>query len=72
MLILGTSHNRWFVEQKFLRMAGPETADDLANRIIVELDVLGVDFQRQFAHIEHSINAKRDSLHPALQAKLEE
>jgi hypothetical protein len=70
MLVLGTSHNRWFVERKFMQMAGVTISDDLANRIIVELNVLNVSFPQQFHHLEHSISAQRDSLHPVLRAQL--
>jgi hypothetical protein len=39
MLKLGTSHNRWFVERKFVQMAGPSISDELAERIATEIDV---------------------------------
>lgn len=70
MLLLGTSHNRWLVERTFLRMAGPNIEDQLAERIAVELDVQSIYFDHQFSHLELSISAKRDDLHPVLRALL--
>jgi eukaryotic-like serine/threonine-protein kinase len=67
MLVLGLDHNRWFVEWKFMRMVAPEIADTLAQRIIVEFEVLKVDFRGKFARLQGSISANVASLHPALQ-----
>jgi serine/threonine protein kinase len=70
MLILGLSHNRWFVERKFLNMAGPAVPDELAQRIIVELGVLKIDFADQFARMKNSISVTEEALHPALRAAI--
>ena len=66
MLELGTSHNRWRVEHQFMKMAGPDVDDALADRIKVEIQVQGVDFLRHMEHVEESIGASRDELHPKL------
>jgi len=69
MLELGTSHNRWFVERKFVQMAGPSISDELAERIAAEIDVQKYDFSRAVAHLEHSITVSRKDLHPTLAKK---
>jgi len=69
MLELGTSHNRWFVERKFLQMAGPSISEELAQRIETEVQVQQIDFGRKVDHLERSISASGNDLHPTL-AKL--
>lgn len=70
LLVLGTSHNRWFVERKFPAMAGPAASDELVQRIIVEMSVLNVDFKYQFFHLSSSISLNEDALHPRLRELL--
>ena len=69
LLQLGTSHNRWFVEHKFLQMAGTTISDDLAERIATEIDVQAIDFSAQIAQLELSIGVTRKELHPVLRQK---
>ena len=69
MLRLGIDHNRWFVERKFMQMAGP-ISEELADRILVELKVLGIDFAYEFGRLERSISVGKDALHPVLQAQV--
>jgi hypothetical protein len=71
MLELGTSHNRWFVERKFVQMAGPSISNELAERIATEVEIQEIDFKRKVRHLELSIRVGKDSLHPVL-AKLAE
>lgn len=70
MMRLGTSHNRWFVENMFLRMASPNVESEVAERIAVELEVLGINFKYEFNHLSVSVRAQQSQLHPILQAKL--
>jgi serine/threonine protein kinase len=67
LLNLGVSHNRWYVERKFLSLVGPNIDEKLANRIVTEIEVEDVDFENLIARLESSISATRDSLHPILQ-----
>ncbi|WNJ99954.1 serine/threonine-protein kinase [Thalassospiraceae bacterium LMO-JJ14] len=67
MFMLGTRHNRWFVERIFLRMAGKEISDTLAERIKIELEVQNINFSRGIEHLEWSISASREDLHSILQ-----
>jgi eukaryotic-like serine/threonine-protein kinase len=69
LLALGTSHNRWLVERVFLRMAGPDIADELAARIAAEVDVQKVDFGYLIDRLERSISVSRKQLHPILSEK---
>ena len=70
MLELGTSHNRWRVEHQFMKMVGRDIDDALADRIKIEIEVQGVDFVRYIEHVEGSISASRDELHPKLRKYL--
>ena len=72
LLRLGTSHNRWFVEHKFMQMAGLSISDELAERIATEIDVQGFDFGYEIVRLERSISASRKELHPVLFKKAEE
>lgn len=71
MLELGTSHNRWFVERKFVQMAGPSISDELAARIATEIDVQKYHFSYAIARLERSISVSRSALHPLLSEKVE-
>lgn len=72
MLELGTSHNRWRVERQFLRMAGPDISDALAERIKIEIDVQSINFKARMNHIEWSIDETSESLHSILEQALED
>lgn len=72
LLVLGTSHNRWYVEGKFVKMAGVDISEQLAKRIRVELDAQGIDFNYHIAHLTRSINVGTSSLHPVLQQALDD
>ncbi len=69
LLELGISHNRWFVERMFVRMAGHDISEDLAKRIVTEIDVQGLDFVDLINRLERSIHPQRENLHPILQQK---
>jgi hypothetical protein len=69
LLEMGVGHNRWFVERKFMKMAGPEISDALAARIAAEITVQKIDFPRLIERLERSISASRTQLHPVLRAK---
>lgn len=66
MLELGTSHNRWFVERKFLSMAAPSISDELVQRIIIEIEVQDFDIKRRLRHLKNSITVEDDALHPKI------
>jgi serine/threonine protein kinase len=64
MLELGTSHNRWFVERKFVSMAAPSISDELAQRIVIEVEVQEFDIKRRLRRLRDSITIEDDALHP--------
>lgn len=66
LLELGTSHNRFYVERKVSKMISKNIPNELANRIIVELNVLGIDFRRKMGILTSSINFDISNLHPLL------
>ncbi|MBS1098431.1 serine/threonine protein kinase [Gluconobacter sphaericus] len=68
MLGLGTSHNRWFVERKFVSMAAPSISDELAQRIVTEIEVQEFDIKRQLRRLRKSITIEKDALHPKIEA----
>lgn len=70
LLKLGTGHNRWFVERRFLEFAGEKITDELAYRIAAEIDAQDFPFQYEIERMERSISADRTALHPILQALL--
>lgn len=70
LLILGTSHNRWYVEQIFASLSGSDLDDAVARRFVTEFEVRELDLQKNIEHWELSIRASRESLHSAIQKVL--
>ncbi len=66
LLCMGTSHNRWFVEQNFARLASAELGDNVASRVKIEVEMQVLDFEMLIAHVEESISYERKQLHPML------
>ena len=64
LLRMGTSHNRWYVERKFYSLCGPGMDEGLAKRLAVEFRAAGPAVCRMIDHLEHSISATRDAMHP--------
>ncbi|MFT6624492.1 MAG: serine/threonine protein kinase [Cycloclasticus sp.] len=70
LLELGVSHNRWYVQRKFMKLAGSSITEHLANRILVEIEVNEINFEHKILHIENSIDTTRQHLHPILSQQL--
>lgn len=66
LLELGTSHNRWFVERKFLHLCGPEMGEPVAKRLAIEFRASQQDVCNSISHLERSIGVDRSQLHPLL------
>lgn len=66
MLKMGTSHNRWLVERKFIKMAAPDISEELAARIAIEVEVRDIDFHQMFEHLKDSISVSDSAIHPRL------
>lgn len=72
LLEMGTTHNRWYVEHKFVGMCGPAMEPNLANRLGVQFRIADTQVCRRIAHLERSIDFNRASLHPVLVRALSE
>ena len=70
LLAMGTSHNRWYVERKFMRLAGHDMDAGLAARLAIEFRILDRPICHQVSHFERSIGVNRSVLHPALQVAI--
>jgi serine/threonine protein kinase len=68
MLVLGTKHNRWFVERKFVQYASEGLEPAVAARFLIEAEVEGESFAGHILHMERSIGVARTVLHPILLA----
>ncbi len=55
-----------------MRMVDSDIDDALADRIKIEIQVQGFNFLKHIKHIEWSIDATRDELHPKLREYLSE
>lgn len=66
MLRLGTSHNRWFVERRFMQLAGATLDAAVAERMILDVEIAGVDLNANIEYLERSIGVSRTQLSPAL------
>jgi hypothetical protein len=66
LLFMGTSHNRWYVEDKFMSKSGSDMKTLLAKRVAMEIRISGDDACRAISHLERSIKADISDLHPLL------
>ncbi|MGX8882997.1 serine/threonine-protein kinase [Methylovorus sp. SPW-M1] len=66
LLIMGTTHNRWYVERKFFTQCDSSMDQNLAKRLSVEFRVMKGAVCRAIAHLERSIGVNRSALHPVL------
>lgn len=65
-LIMGAQHNRWYVEEKFMKHASSMN-HRLCRRFIMEARVEGNIMRTSFAHLEYSIGADKTKLPLELQ-----
>jgi hypothetical protein len=66
MLYMGTSHNRYYVERKFMNLAGQLMPEELARRVAVEFRADDDRVCSAVRHLERSISTSRSLLHPQL------
>lgn len=65
LLYMGTSHNRWYVEHKFMHMSGTELPENIAKRLALEIRVEAKSGACQaLKHLTRSVNADLGKLHP--------
>ncbi|MDN3404225.1 serine/threonine-protein kinase [Pseudoalteromonas sp. APC 3218] len=70
LLYLGTSHNRWYVERKFMSYVSVNMPEDIAKRFALEIRVLGSNACRMFEHLHHSISIDLSYFHPIINTTL--
>lgn len=66
LLVLGVDHNRWFVENKFLRLASPQMNSNIAERVELDIEAEEFDFKTYIKRMEKSIGNRTHLLHPLL------
>lgn len=67
LLEMGTSHNRWYVERKFVQLCGPRMDEGLAKRMVVKFHIEGKNkVCANIKYLENSIGFDRVGLHPRL------
>lgn len=71
LLVLGVTHNRWYVEWRFVEMVGTTISDDLAKRILLEIDATEFNFNSYFKRLKRSIAVSEDKLHKLLREIVE-
>lgn len=72
MLELGVSHNRWYVERKFVRLCSNDMDLTLAQRLVTEFYIREDWICGAIEHLERSIGVDREQLHPKLVEALSE
>ena len=72
MLELGVSHNRWYVERKFLRLCSDDMDPTLAQRLVTEFYIREDWICYAIKRLERSIGVDREQLHPILVGTLSE
>jgi serine/threonine protein kinase len=70
ILELGVEHNRWYVEWRFVEMVSPKIKDELANRILVEVDATEFKFKHFITGLMKSISITEERFHPWLREAL--
>lgn len=70
LLIMGTSHNRWFVENQFVRKVSKKMDDSIARRLAVQFSAEREIVCPAIEHLKESINFSVDNLHPFLSEKI--
>lgn len=70
LLELGTTHNRWYVEYRFVKFAAPDCNPFVIKRFILEGKTNDIDVPRRLAHLFDSITVTPAQLHPQIIALL--
>lgn len=66
LLFMGTSHNRFYVEDICYRRMSTKVDDTLAERIAIEIISEGKTICYKINHLEHSIRINRANFHPKI------
>jgi hypothetical protein len=66
LLLMGTSHNRWYVERMFVSLCSANLEEAVAKRLAIEFRASDEKVCRAISHLERSIHISRTTLHPLL------
>lgn len=66
MLYMGTRHNRWYVEKKFVGHLGSGLDTNLAQRLALEIRIDEDEACIAYKHLQRSINFDLKRLHPII------
>lgn len=67
MLLLGTTHNRFYVERKVVKLLGHDMDENLARRIAIEFMADKSIFCKVISDLGYSIDFNTNNLHPKIQ-----
>jgi hypothetical protein len=71
LLHMGTSHNRWYVEEQFVQLVNHKTDDNLINMLLIEIEVSEeIDYIYELKHLLESLVISKNRLHPKIAEKL--
>ena len=66
LLIMGVDHNRYFVENKFVRLASSNLDENVIERIKMDAAAEAINLDRYIQRLERSLGISRSLLHPSL------
>jgi serine/threonine protein kinase len=66
LLAMGVSHNRWFVERRFIELAAPSLSDAVAQRVAMDVAADGLPWSGWLAALKLSLRLEQLPLHPML------
>lgn len=70
LLELGTSHNRWYVEYRFVKYAGPDCSPSVVRRFLLEAKTNEIHLAHRLNHLFSSISVVPANVHPNIIACL--
>jgi serine/threonine protein kinase len=68
LLELGASHNRWYVENRFVKWAGPDCPATVVKRMLLDAKTNNVNLMFRLTHLFGSISVRVSDLHPQIAA----
>lgn len=71
LLLMGTSHNRWYVQRRFVSATSSAMQLPLARRVALEMSILEGRMCRAVSHLHGSIGVSYKTLHPEIVAMIE-
>ena len=69
-IMMGVSHNRWFVERKFIKLASKDCDPRIIKRLLLEVEAEEIDFNGLVSKLENSLGASRDQWNSEIKSAL--